>query len=495
MAVPTIIGTETEFGISVKNAREQDPIAASTLVVNAYKSQNLTTISWDYAQESPLMDARGFVAEGEHISVDTVNSSVINDILINGGRYYVDHAHPEYCTPECTNARDVLKYEKAGELILDLSRLAAEQLLLDNQELIIYKNNTDYKGHSYGSHENYLMSRAVPFADIVDGLTPFLVTRQIITGSGKVGAENGTTDTEYQISQRADFFEKEVGLSTMVERPLINTRDEPHADATLYRRLHVIVGDSNMSEFTIYLKIGITNIVLQLIEKGVVGKQFRLKDPVATIKAVSRDLSCQNKFELEDGRQWSAIELQKAYLELAHQHLSTEERTPIVQDVLEKWEYVLKGLQTEPMSLAHHLDWIIKKRLIDAYVNRHNFKWSDPRVRMLDLQYHDLRPDKGLYARLLKNGHVEQLLSHEEIVHAMQHPPVDTRAYFRGTCLRKFPNDIHSASWNSIIFNGPTGFDKIMMERPHFGTQEIVGKLINSCTAAELVTQLRTDSQ
>ena len=281
----------------------------------------------------------------------------------------------------------------------------------------------------------------------------------------------------------------------MIERPLINTRDEPHADAKLYRRLHVIVGDSNMSEFTIYLKIGITAIVLQLIEKGVIGKQFRLKDPVTTIKAVSRDLSCQNKFELENGRQWNAIELQKAYLELAHQHLSAEQRTPIVQDVLEKWEYVLKGLQTEPMSLAHHLDWVIKKRMMDAYVARHNFKWSEPRVRMLDLQYHDLRPDKGLYARLLKNGLVERLLSHEEIVHAMQHPPLDTRAYFRGTCLRKFPNDIHSASWNSMIFNGPTGFDKIMMERPHFGTKEIVGKLINSCTAAELVTRLQADCQ
>ena len=493
MAVPTIIGTETEFGISVKNARQQDPVAASTLVVNAYKSRNIPTISWDYAQESPMMDARGFTAEGEPPPAEDANNSVVNDILINGGRYYVDHAHPEYCTPECTNARDLVKYEKAGELILELSRLAAEQLLLDNQEIIIYKNNTDYKGHSYGSHENYLMSRKIPFSDIVNGLTPFLVTRQIISGSGKVGSENGAEETDFQISQRADFFEKEVGLSTMVERPIINTRDEPHADSKLYRRLHVIVGDSNMSESSIYLKVGITSIVLRLIEKGVIGSQFALQDPVAVIKSVSRDLSCKNKITLKDDRKWSAIEIQQAYLELAHQHLSSEERTPVVEDVLDKWDYVLSGLKSDPMSLGKHLDWVIKKKLIDAYIARHEFKWTDARVRMMDLQYHDLRPDKGLYARLLKNGHVERLLSHEEVVHAIQHPPLDTRAFFRGTCLRKFPNSIHSVSWNSIVFNGPTGFDKIMMERPHFGTQAIIGELLNSCTVDELVNQIRSD--
>ena len=495
------MGTETEYGISVKNAREQDPVAASTLVVNAYKNcsddipNTATAVTWDYDQESPLMDARGFLAETETPISENDTSTAVNDILINGGRYYVDHAHPEYCTPECTNARDLLLYEKAGELILEVSRVAAERLLLDNQEIIIYKNNTDYKGHSYGAHENFLMSRKVPFDTIVDGLMPFLVTRIIITGSGKIGTENGSQTADYQISQRADFFEKEVGLSTMVNRPLINTRDEPHADDKLYRRLHVIVGDSNMSELSIYLKVGITSIALQLIEKGVVGKQFNLKEPVAAIKSISRDLSCKQPIELADGQQLSPIEVQRAYLKLAQQHLTPEERTPIVEDVLKKWKDVLDNLEIDPRRLSHHLDWIIKKKLIDAYRQRHGYQWDDAHLQMIDLQYHDIRPDKGLYIRLLKNGHVKRLLSHEEIVHAMHYPPVDTRAYFRGTCLRRFPKHIYSASWNSMIFNNKSGgLDKIMMDRPHFGTQKIVGELLNNCTAAELVKKIRGDA-
>ena len=495
------MGTETEYGISVKNAREQDPVAASTLVVNAYKSCSTdlpgatTSVTWDYEQESPLMDARGFQAEVETPISEADASHAVNDILVNGGRYYVDHAHPEYCTPECTNPRDLLLYEKAGELILEVSRLAAERLLLDNQEIIIYKNNTDYKGHSYGAHENYLMSRKVPFEDIVEGLTPFLVTRVIITGSGKVGAENTTDPADYQISQRADFFEQEVGLSTMVNRPLINTRDEPHADDKLYRRLHVIVGDSNMSEFSIYLKVGITAIALQLIEKGVVEDQFKLKEPVAAIKQISRDLSCKNQIELEDGRLCTPIEIQRAYLELAEAHLTPEERTPVIEDVLEKWKYVLDNLEMDPRRLSQYLDWIIKKKLLDAYRRRHGYAWDDAHVQMLDLQYHDIRPDKGLYIRLLKNGHVKRLLSHEEIVHAMRYPPVDTRAYFRGTCLRKFPKHIYSASWNSMIFVSKSGgLDKIMMDRPHFGTQQIVGGLLNNCTAEELVKEIRGEA-
>ena len=489
------MGTETEYGISVKNARDQDPVAASTLVVNAYKDRGLGGITWDYDQESPLMDARGFMSEGESSSPDRENNSLINDILVNGGRYYVDHAHPEYCTPECTNPRDIVKFEKAGELILDLSRLAAEELLPKDQEIIIYKNNTDYKGHSYGSHENYLMARTVPFQDIAEGLMPFLVTRQIITGSGKVGAENGTKEVDYQISQRADFFDTEIGLSTMVARPIINTRDEPHADEKIFRRLHVIVGDSNMSELAIYLKSGITGLVLQLIEAGLVGDRYKLSEPVSDIKTVSRDLLCKTPLTLENGGKRTSIEIQREYLTLARQHFVGDDVSPIMKDVMEKWEFVLNRLEIDPMSLNGILDWVSKKRLIDAYIQRHGFDWSDSRIRMLDLQYHDIRPAKGLYSHLLKNGHVRTCVNPEEIVDAIKNPPTDTRAYFRGTCLRRFPNQIHSASWNSLVFclDG-LSLDKILMDRPHFETREIVGELLNNRTANEVVQEIGTET-
>ncbi|HIM11313.1 TPA: proteasome accessory factor PafA2, partial [Candidatus Poribacteria bacterium] len=464
MDTPIIIGTETEYGIAIKNVSEQDPVAVSTLVVNIYKDNNLKKITWDYDQESPLVDARGFISEGENQKPDKEENTIINDILFNGGRYYVDHAHPEYCTPECTNARDVVIYEKAGDLILHLSRIAAEEVLPAEQEIIIYKNNTDYKGHSYGGHENYLMSRQIGFDDIAEGMIPFFVTRQIITGAGKVGSENGAEPAKFQITQRADFFETEVGLSTMVARPIINTRDEPHADEKHYRRFHVIVGDSNMSEFSIYLKVGITAIALKLIEKGIIGSQFNLVNPVMQNQMVSRDLTCKRNILLEDGRRFTPIEVQRSYLDLAHKYLQPYEITSVMEDVMIKWAFVLDQLEADPMSLDCHLDWVIKKRIIDAFVERHNLSWSDSRVRMMDLQYHDIRPDKGLYARLKKNGRVHQIVGHEEVVRAITDPPTDTRAYFRGSCLKNFPGEIHSASWNSMVFcTDSSSLDKILM--------------------------------
>ena len=485
---PIIIGTETEYGISIKNAVERDPVAASTLVVNVYKDSNLKKITWDYQQETPFVDARGFISGSENQKPDEDENTIVNDVLFNGGRYYVDHAHPEYCTPECTNARDVVTYEKAGDLILHLSCMAAEKLLPAEQEVLIYKNNTDYKGHSYGGHENYLMSRQVEFDDIVQGMIPFFVTRQIITGAGKVGSENGSEPAEFQITQRADFFETEVGLSTMVARPIINTRDEPHADEKAYRRFHVIVGDSNMSEFSIYLKVGITAIVLKLIEKGVVGDQFNLVKPVSQNQIVSRDLTCKRNVLLEDGRRLTPIEIQRLYLDLAHKHLQPHEITSVMEDVMAKWEFVLDQLETDPMSLDQYLDWVIKKRVIDAFIERHNLDWLDSRVRMVDLQYHDIRPDKGLYARLKKNGRVHQIVDHAEVVRAITDPPTDTRAFFRGSCLQKFPEYIRSASWNSMVFcTDGSSLDKILMDRPHFGTKEVVGDLLKNCAASELV--------
>jgi len=291
MAVPKVMGTEIEYGITVQNDPDFDSISSTVLVVNAYREDVSLETLWDYDQETPLSDARGFQVEGERYTPDYDENIARNKTLLNGARYYVDHAHPEYSCPEVTNARDVVIHEKAGERILELARREASSLLPAGQKMLIYKNNSDRKGNSYGCHENYLMDRRTPFKHVIEHMIPFFVTRQIFCGAGKVGAENGTEACEYQISQRADFFEVEVSLDTMVKRPIINTRDEPHADRDEYRRLHVIVGDSNLSEYTIYLRNGVTALVIDMLQDGALTKKLSLRNPVKAIRSVSRDLT------------------------------------------------------------------------------------------------------------------------------------------------------------------------------------------------------------
>src|SRR5215210_4017981 len=255
------------------------------MLINAYVEHR--KVGWDFEDESPGRDARGFAREDA--SPPEVETHLVNTVLTNGARYYVDHAHPEFSTPECTDALQVVRYDKAGERVLARSMQAASRLLPQGQEIVVYKNNSDGKGNSYGTHENYLVDRAVPFATLVRHLRPWVVTRQVFTGAGKVGGENGTGHTGYQLSQRADFFEEEVGLETTLKRPVVNTRDEPHADPQKYRRLHVIVGDANLCEVATYLKVGATAIVLAMIEDGFIDKDLSISSPVAAIRSVSHD--------------------------------------------------------------------------------------------------------------------------------------------------------------------------------------------------------------
>jgi proteasome accessory factor A len=252
--------------------------------VNSYNADQSLKLLWDYDQEDPLVDARGFELDDEYDVPDHQDNMAINKILPNGARFYVDHAHPEFSTPECSNVLDLIRYEKAGERILNLSRLGANQLIPPGRTIIIYKNNSDQKGNSYGYHENYLLDRRTPFQTIAERFMPFLVSRQIFCGAGKVGSENGAEHVPYQISQRADFFETEMGLDTMVKRPIINTRDEPHANRDRYRRLHVIIGDANMSEFTTYLKVGTALVVLHMIEEGFLPEPLALRNPVRALR-------------------------------------------------------------------------------------------------------------------------------------------------------------------------------------------------------------------
>jgi proteasome accessory factor A len=486
------MGTEIEYGIIVKNDPDFDPISSCVLLVNSYREDPDGEILWDYDQENPLADARGFQVDGEKYTPNQQENIARNKTLINGARYYVDHAHPEYSCPEVTNARDLVIHEKAGERVLEVSRREATALLPDGVTMLLHKNNSDRKGNSYGSHENYLMDRQTSFKRVVEHLMPFFVTRQVYCGAGKVGSENRAEPCDYQISQRADFFEVEVALDTMVKRPIINTRDEPHADREKYRRLHCIVGDSNMSEYTIYLRNGVTALVISMIEDGAIPDGLVLRDPVRAIKQVSHDPTCKTELALDNGKKMTAVQLQAEYFEAALRYTATRDIDPIVQDVIEKWQYVIEKLAGDPMDLHREIDWISKKKLIETFMDRKELDWRDHQVGMLDLQYHDTRPEKGLYYMLERQGRVERIVTDEEIAAAVYNPPQDTRAYFRGECLRRYPAEVFGVNWDSISFGvEDQPVKRIMMSEPLKGTAAHVEDLLaSSSTAADLVSKL-----
>ncbi len=492
MAIAKVIGTETEYGIAAVGQPDFNPVLSSSLLISSYAG-SLRKIRWDYEDESPLRDARGFEpTAGREISEEDLG--LANVILPNGARYYVDHAHPEYSTPECLTPRDLVIHDKAGERILERSLAVVAAEMPSTPALAIYKNNSDGKGNSYGTHENYLVDRATPFADIVRDLTPFFVSRQIFTGAGKLGLEAQWDDRGrhvFQLTQRADFFETEVGLETTLKRPIINTRDEPHADPERYRRLHVIVGDANLCEVATFLKVGTTSIVLKMIEDGFL-PDFSLVNPVAAIHDVSRDVSLSAQVVLTDGRRMTALQLQTEYLELARKYVDREDDTAENREVLDRWEAVLQGLGDDPGSLSAQLDWVAKLRVLEGFRERDGLPWSDPKLRAIDLQYHDVRRDRGLYHRLERSGKVERLTTDDQVHRAVMEPPNDTRAYFRGRCIAKFPDAIAAASWDSLILDtGRDALQRIPMREPLRGTRAHVQELLDLCDdAASLVDRL-----
>src|SRR5918992_5343779 len=475
------MGIETEFGIAAPGAPEFNRGVSSSLLINAYAGP-LRRIRWDYEQESPLRDARGFEPMQPREPTEE-DLGLANVILPNGARYYVDHAHPEYSTPECSGPRDLVVHDKAGERVLERSLEEIARLLPPGQRLSVYKNNSDGKGNSYGCHENYLVDRGVPFGSIVRDLTPFFISRQVFTGAGKLGVEGPGADGgrgRYQITQRADFFEAEVGLETTLKRPIINTRDEPHADPDKYRRLHVIVGDANLCEVAILLKVGTTSIVLKMIEDEYL-PDLTIANAVASLHEVSRDLSGRGMVRLADGRKLTAVQLQWEFLERAKKYVEQEEPTTDNQEVVERWESVLTALEDDPMQLHRELDWVAKYRLLEAYRERDGLDWSDHKLRLIDLQYHDVRRDRGLYHRLAATGKVERIVGDDEIERAVMEPPEDTRAYFRGRCISRFPDAIAAASWDSLIVDtGADALQRIPMREPLKGTRAHVEDLLEA---------------
>jgi len=500
VAVHKVVGIETEFGIIHRCTGDSNPVAASSMIINAYVNGFLCQrVSWDFEDEQPGADARGF-NEFDALAPE-IETHLVNAVLTNGARYYVDHAHPELSTPECSDARQCVVYDRAAEEILIRSMQAANNLLPDDEELVIHKNNSDGKGNSYGCHENYLLDRDVPFGRVATHILPFFVTRQIFCGAGKLGVEVPMDDRSsapfgdrpFQISQRADFFEEEVGLETTLKRPIVNTRDEPHADTRKYRRLHVIIGDANMSELQTYLKLGTTSLVLAMIDDDFVPEPLTPLVPVAALRQVSFDTALSGLIELADGRHMRAIEIQWEYLDLARKYAQSHGLDPVGgddvgNDILDRWEAVLAMLESDPMGLATQLDWVAKLRLYEAFAERHDLDWDDPKLAALDLQYHDLRPSKSLARRV----GLERITTDDEVDEAVSVPPPTTRAYFRGRCLDKFGDEIVAANWDSMVFDiGTDPLRRVPMLEPLRGTRAHVGSLLDECRdAAELLRRL-----
>ncbi|GMR01738.1 MAG: depupylase/deamidase Dop [Acidimicrobiia bacterium] len=489
MAVPHVLGTEVEYGITITNDPSFNPVAASSSIVNAH-AQGSDRIRWSYDNESPGRDARGFsLAE---IPIDETDSGLVNAVLHNGARLYVDHAHPEYSTPECAEPLEATLYDKAGELIMHRAANHVNGTLRDGMRMLIHKNNSDGKGNSYGAHENYLVPRSVPFGAIVHQMTAFLVSRQIFTGSGKVGSEHGRPSVEYQLTQRADFFEEEVGLETTLKRPIINTRDEPHADPSKYRRLHVIFGDATMSEVQTFVKLGSTSLMLMALSDGALGEPIRLKDPVGAVTQVSHDISGCVALDLAEGTRTSAVELQGSYLAVLEDYVGTAGLPPVYKQVLLEWRALLEDFTIGYEAVSDRLDWAAKLSIMNAYRERDGLQWSDPKFTLLDLQYHDIDPARGLYHRLVKGGRMRSLFTTNEIASAALEPPTTTRAWFRGECLRRYPGEVVAANWDSLVFDiGQSTLVRVPMMEPLRGSRALVEELLAaSPDAATLIDKL-----
>jgi Pup amidohydrolase len=427
-------------------------------VVRAYAG--LSAGPWDYRLEDPRRDMRGYRVE--HLTQNPVDAQydrpgaprLSNEeersdrVLANGARLYNDHGHPEYSTPECRTLRDLVAHDRAGErIVLECARLRAAAT---GRAVSIFKNNTDFHGMSYGCHEGYLLPRELPFEKLQLGLMPFFVTRQIFAGAGKTGVELGgplESECAFQLSQRADFFTEEASVDTLHRRPIVNTRDEPHADPRKYRRFHVIVGDANMSEFATALKVGTTSLVLELIASGW-EPLFRVRRPVDAIRWVSRDPTLRWLVELEDGRRMPAVDLQRIYLSDCRRLFAGAH--PDADWTLTAWEQTLNALEHDPFSQEGRLDWVAKRRLLETYIEAENIWWEDETIRSLDLEYHNVDPELGLYHGLEQAGQMERLTTDEQIESAMREGPRDSRAWVRGEAVRRFGDRIRQIGWGRV---------------------------------------------
>jgi proteasome accessory factor PafA2 len=457
-----VFGIETEYGITVDGAENLDVVHESIAIVRSFTERG-ASMKWDYALEDPHRDTRGFrvaellqdTDEAAYFEVDRQRPLSFTEIksdlvLANGARFYNDHAHPEYSTPECNTLAGIVAHDRAGERVLAECARRRNRHLPEGKQVRLFKNNTDFVGHSYGCHDNYLMRRDVHWNDVVAAMTPFLVTRQIFAGAGKLGVEveNGVGDPGvFQISQRSDFFSVLVSIDTMNRRPLVNTRDEPHADEHRFRRFHVIIGDANRSEWATAMKIGTTALVLELIERGE-WPRIELADPVFAVKQISRDAKHRWCVERKSGGSISAADIQRLFLDAASRVCDRED--PDVAWILREWETVLDDLERDPSVCANRVDWAAKRFLLETMREGEGLEWDDPWLQSIDLQYHDVG-GADLFRDLEESGQMMRVVSEDRIVRAMTDPPGETRAYFRGRAVAKFHDAIESIQWNEVV--------------------------------------------
>ncbi|MGA0264235.1 MAG: Pup--protein ligase [Ilumatobacteraceae bacterium] len=407
-----------------------------------------------------------------------------NVFLGNGARLYLDvGSHPEYATPECDSVRELVVHDKAGERILEQLLTGAEQRLSDegvHGDVYLFKNNTDSAGNSYGCHENYLTGRSDDGSRHAEVLIPFLVSRQIFTGAGKI--VQTARGPVYSITQRADHIWETMSSATTRSRPIINTRDEPHADAERYRRLHVIVGDSNMSEYTTFLKIGSTACMLRMLEDPrVVLRDMSLENPIRAIRDISHDPTCRRTVVLANGREVSALDIQREYLDRALRYADTKGFPPLEQRALEMWEHCVSTIENDPLKLDREVDWVIKWHLIESYRARHGLTLGDPKTQLLDLQFHDIDTSRGLFYKLQSRGLVERVASDSDIENALTEPPQNTRARLRGEFIRaaKEKKRDYTVDWVHLKLNDQAQ-RTVLCKDPFRSRDERVEKLIAS---------------
>lgn len=465
MNLPILLGLDTEYGLYVEGRGAEDQTEDSEALVRSYPGKRFEV--WDARFESPRADLRGFSVS--HLAFDPEDAKFdegraqksaaearADRVLPNGARFYNDHGHPEYATPECASVWELIRQDEAGQrVVLEAGRAFAEK---SGREVRLYKNNTDFHGASYGTHESYLVPRAIGWEPLYRSLAPLFAVRSVLCGAGKVGYEAGSP-CDFQLSQRADFFVEPFNTETLYRRPLFNLRDEPHADPKQWMRLHVICGDSNLSRWSAAFKVGLTLMAIRLALREE-APPIRLSDPVRAAQSVSRDLTGDARLDLHGGQWTTAESILDAYLGAAEQ-LLVDDLWWIKEGafIADRARNVLDARRSDPESFARHVDWAAKRALLDEIRESEDRSWGDPAMKAFDLEYHNVDPEASLFQALVEMDRIEAPDLGEPL--SPEDAPPDTRAWWRGLAVERFSDELHSLSWRAATFRRGDGLESV----------------------------------